>query len=377
METVIRVCGILFCSTLFSSAVQAAPHDTLVKDEITVSRFRGATAYDRLENAVQQLYKIKERGGWPIIKATQKYYLKDQSAPAISQIKERLRISGDYKRDDDSPLFTQDLVRGVQRAQKRFGFTPNGVVDALLIKELNVPFEERIQQLLVNMERVRDLPMSEGTRLVANIPEYKLHVYEDNHEVFSMKIVVGAEDHQTTRFNDEMTHVVFSPYWNVPESIVQNEILPAMNRNRNYLSSHGYEITGHENGLPVIRQKPGPNNSLGRVKFIFPNEHGIYFHDTPGKGLFQYPKRTFSHGCIRLSNPAKLARYLLRNDPEWNAEKIKNAMHSGKEQWVKLSSPVAVSLAYLTAWVDDEGLLQLRRDVYGLDKKEAYKVASR
>jgi murein L,D-transpeptidase YcbB/YkuD len=174
-----------------------------------------------------------------------------------------------------------------------------------------------------------------------------------------------------------MTDIVFSPYWNVPPSIVTNEILPAMKRNKNYLRNNGYEITGYENGLPVIRQKPGKQNSLGQVKFIFPNEYGIYLHDTPAKGLFEYPKRTFSHGCIRLAEPEKLALYLLRNIPGWTNDKIKKAMNSGREQWVKLLHPVSVSLSYYTAWVDEENLLQLRRDIYGLDKKLINNVASR
>jgi len=232
--------------------------------------------------------------------------------------------------------------------------------------------------LLINMQRLQSSPASApGIKLVANIPEYKLHVYQGNDEVFDMDIVVGAETHQTEVFNDEMTYIVFSPYWNVPSSIVENEILPAMEANKNYLRNNGYEITGYENGLPVIRQKPGPHNSLGQVKFVFPNDKGIYFHDTPAKALFQYPKRTFSHGCIRLAQPARLAAYLLKSDKKWTPEKIRKAMNLGVEQAVKLPQPVAVSLTYFTAWVDNEGQLQLREDIYGLDKKEAYKVASR
>jgi murein L,D-transpeptidase YcbB/YkuD len=269
-------------------------------------------------------------------------------------------------------------VAGVQRVQKRFGFRQNGVVDALLIRQLNVPVEDRIQQLQLNIERFKNTSVNNGeTRLVVNIPEYKLHVYEGTKEVFNMDIVVGSEEHKTVTFDDQMTNIVFSPYWNVPTSIVENEILPAMNADKNYLRNHGYEITGYEDGLPVIRQKPGPNNSLGQVKFVFPNEHGIYFHDTPAKGLFQYPKRTFSHGCIRLSDPAKLAHYLLRNSPVLTEERIKTAMKSGKEQSVKLPHPVSVSISYYTAWVDDHGELQLRQDIYGIDKQEMNGVASR
>jgi murein L,D-transpeptidase YcbB/YkuD len=202
-------------------------------------------------------------------------------------------------------------------------------------------------------------------------------VYEGAKQIFDMDIVVGSEEHKTVMFNDEMTNIVFSPYWNVPESIVENEILPAMQRNKNYLRNNGYEITGYENGLPVIRQKPGPQNSLGQVKFVFPNDHGIYFHDTPAKGLFQYSKRSFSHGCIRLSDPTKLAIYLLKNSPNWTEDKVRKAMKSGNEQWVKLPQPAEVSLVYYTAWVDDEGLLHLRQDVYGLDKKSINNIASR
>jgi murein L,D-transpeptidase YcbB/YkuD len=375
MGTLIRITGMAFILSLFLAENSFAANDTLRKDGINSHSFFRQN--ERLQTELERLQEIQRNGGWPKIIATQKYYMKGQTAPAVKQIKERLRISGDFKSNDTSSIFTSELVAAVQRVQKRFGYRQNGVADALLIKQLNIPVEDRIQQVLVNMQRIQTASPSENNiRLVANIPEYKLHVYEGSQLVFDMDIVVGSEDHKTVMFNDEMTNIVFSPYWNVPPSIVENEILPAMKRNRNYLRNNGYEITGYENGLPVIRQKPGTKNSLGQVKFVFPNEHGIYFHDTPAKGLFQYPKRAFSHGCIRLAEPAKLAAYLLKNTG-WTEEKIKAAMNSGKEQWVKLSAPVSVSLAYYTAWVDDEGLLQLRQDIYGLDKKAGNNVASR
>jgi murein L,D-transpeptidase YcbB/YkuD len=377
MGTLIRINGMILLCSLLISVNSFAIIDTLRKDQSS-QNYPGTPQYERLQNALQRLYEIQKKGGWPKIIATQKFYLKGQTAPAIKQIKQRLRIGGDFISDDTSAVFTNELVTAVQKVQKRFGYKQNGVVDALLIKQLNISVEDRIQQLLLNMQRFQNTSItSSGTRLVVNIPEYKLHVYEGQEEVFNMDIVVGSEEHKTVMFNDEMTNIVFSPYWNVPESIVENEILPAMNSNKNYLWNNGYEITGYENGLPVIRQKPGPHNSLGQVKFVFPNEHGIYFHDTPAKGLFQYPKRTFSHGCIRLSEPAKLAEYLLRNSTGWTADKIKKAMDSEKEQSVKLPKPVAVTIAYYTAWVDDEGLLQLRQDIYGLDKGTINNVVSR
>jgi murein L,D-transpeptidase YcbB/YkuD len=369
MGTFIRIQGITFAICMVFSANSFANSAGIVHDRI-VKEDPGHSQYDRLQSALQRLYDIQSKGGWLKIIASQKYYLKGQSSPAITQIKERLRISGEFTSNDRSPIFTDELVTAVQKVQKRFGFKQNGVVNDLLIKQLNVPVEERIQQVQLNIQRFKNTPEDEGqTRLVVNIPEYKLHVYEGTKQVFDMDIVVGSEEHKTVTFDDEMTNIVFSPYWNVPPSIVENEILPAMRSDKDYLRNHNYEITGYEDGLPVIRQKPGPENSLGQVKFVFPNEHGIYFHDTPAKGLFQYPKRTFSHGCIRLANPAKLAEYLLRNSPGWTEEKIRTAMKSGKEQSVKLPTKVAVSLSYYTAWVDEQGQLQLRQDIYGLDKQ--------
>lgn len=376
MGTLIRINGTaLIVCLIISVSGFAFNKDTLRKDEVGTV---GNPQYEKLQNALNRLYDIQKNGGWPKIVATQKFYLKGQNAPAIKQIKERLRMTGEFDSKDTSSIFTEALVTAVQKIQKRFGYKQNGVVDALLIKQLNVPVEERIQQIVLNMQRFKNNPAaSNGTILIVNIPEYKLHVYEGSKHVFDMDIVVGSEKNQTVTFNDEMTNIVFSPYWNVPTSIVANEIVPAMRRNKNYLRNNGYEVTGYENGLPVIRQKPGSNNSLGQVKFVFPNEHGIYLHDTPAKGLFEYPKRAFSHGCIRLAEPAKLAAYLLRNVPGWTEEKIKKAMNSGKEQWVKLINPVSVSLSYYTAWVDDENLLQIRQDIYGLDKKSMNNVATR
>lgn len=373
MGTLIRINVIAIIWLLNAINFFASANDSTQRKSLP---FSANAKYELLQKALDKYYAIQQNGAWNTIKATKKFYLKGQTDPVVKQIKERLRVSGDFVSKDSSDLFTDELVKAVQKVQKRFGYKQNGVVDALLVKQLNVSVEDRIQQLLVNMQRLQSSPSStSGTRLVANIPEYKLHVYEGSDEVFDMDIVVGAETHQTEVFNDEMTYIVFSPYWNVPSSIVENEILPAMESNPNYLRNNGYEITGYENGLPVIRQKPGPHNSLGQVKFVFPNDKGIYFHDTPAKGLFQYPKRTFSHGCIRLAQPAKLAAYLLRNSKQWTSEKIKKAMNSGVEQTVKLPQAVGVSLTYFTAWIDNEGQLQLREDIYGLDKKDAYKVA--
>jgi murein L,D-transpeptidase YcbB/YkuD len=184
-----------------------------------------------------------------------------------------------------------------------------------------------------------------------------------------MKIVVGKAGHNTVIFTDSLEYIVFSPYWNVPESIVKNEILPEMKTDEYYLENNNMEQTGTRNGLPVIRQLPGGDNALGRVKFIFPNNFNIYFHDTPAKSLFEQDDRAFSHGCIRLSEPERLAEYLLRNDDYWTDSRIFDAMYSGENKWVKLKHKVPVYIVYFTAWVSQDGILNFRDDIYGHDKK--------
>jgi murein L,D-transpeptidase YcbB/YkuD len=324
--------------------------------------------YSLLQNALTRYTEIRQRGGWQKINATKKFYQKGESSPAIRQVKERLRASGDFSLADTSSLYTSELLISVEKVQKQFGFKENGVLDAAFIKELNVPVEQRITQLEKNMERFKSLPeVTQGTRLLANIPEFKLHVYEGDQVVFDIDIVVGKESTKTVIFNDEMQQIVFSPSWTVPPSIVKNEILPAMRGRKEYLWRNNYVQTGTENGLPVIKQLPGPHNALGKVKFIFPNSYNIYFHDTPAKSLFELRKRAFSHGCIRLAEPAKLAEYLLRNSPGWTPEKIRKAMNAGDEQYVKLPSNVPVSISYFTAWVDNEGMVNFREDIYGMD----------
>jgi murein L,D-transpeptidase YcbB/YkuD len=211
----------------------------------------------------------------------------------------------------------------------------------------------------------------QGKRILVNIPEYRLYVYEDNREVLAMDIVVGKTSNPTIAFNDAIEQIVFSPYWNLPPNIIRNEILPAMKKNPNYLRNHNMEITGNEDGLPVIRQRPGPDNALGGVKFMFPNKYNIYFHDTPSKSLFRSNRRAFSHGCIRLSQPFELAKYLLKDKQEWTDEAIRKAMNGRSEKWVKLEQKVPVSITYYTSWVDPFGNIQFRDDIYGHDKELA------
>ena len=217
------------------------------------------------------------------------------------------------------------------------------------------------------MERSRWLPLRvDGDYFAVNIPEFKLHAYHGDSLLWDMDVVVGKSVSKTVVFSGLLSQVVFSPYWNIPSSIVKTEVLPGIRRNKNYLASHHMEAYGGG-----YRQKPGAWNSLGQVKFLFPNSYSIYFHDTPSKGLFGEDKRAFSHGCIRLSKPRDFAQYLLRNDTAWNSEKITAAMNKGIEKWVSLREKYPVFITYFTAWVDRQGKLNFRDDIYNRDGRLA------
>lgn len=343
-----------------------AKNGTKLENWEPVNRF-----YPLLKNKLIIYYEIDKKGGWDSINLNNKVYRPGDSSEAIRALKKRLTITGDYAGEDTSFKFTDQLKLGLQHAQERLGLDTDGVLGNQTAKELNVSVKDRIEQILLNMERLKWMPNeSMGTRLVANIPEFRLHVFNGDQQEFNMKIVVGKAGHSTVIFTDSLQYVVFNPYWNIPRSIVRNEILPAMRKNRNYLRRNNMEQTGYSNGLPVIRQRPGPANALGRVKFIFPNNYSIYFHDTPAKSLFNLKDRAFSHGCIRLSEPERLAVYLLRNNPEWTESRIHNMMtHGGKNTWVKLKQKIPIYIVYFTAWVNKDGTLNFRDDIYGHDAK--------
>ena len=323
--------------------------------------------YRKLKEELGRYHKIALAGGWPEIPET-KSLKKGSSSPTVALIKRRLQLTGEMPGKDTSQVFNDTLENAVKVFQKRMGYTPDGKINAQLIKDMNVPARTRLAQILVNMDRMRWMPTEPtGQLIVVNIPEFILHVYEGKQKAFDMNVVVGKEGHNTVSFSGDLSTIVFSPYWNVPPSIVKKEILPAMEKNPGYLASQNMEITGNEGGLPVIRQLPGGKNSLGKVKFLFPNSFNIYFHDTPAKSLFSKDKRAYSHGCIRLQEPEKMAQYLLKDHPEWTPEKINEAMNRGEEQHVKLKKRIPVIITYYTAWVDEEGLLNFRDDIYNHD----------
>lgn len=350
--------------------------DSILADKENRRYAKSNGNYGELKEQLKHYRDIAQKGGWPAITTAPKQrFKKGDQSPEIAQVRKRLSVTGELNAQDTAALFDDALEAAVKTFQQKHGYSPSGVISDTLIKQMNVPVLTRIQQLLINMERMRWLPAKpEGRLIVVNIPEFMVHVTEGGKNVFDMPVVVGKEGHSTTMFYGAMNQVVFSPYWNVPASIVRKEILPAQGRNGGYLEKNNMEITGERNGLPVIRQKPGPKNSLGKVKFLFPNSFNIYFHDTPAKDLFNRDNRAYSHGCIRLSDPAKMAKYVLQDNKNWPPQKIDSAMNAGKEKFVKINDPLPVMITYYTAWVDDNRTLNFRSDIYGHDGQIASKM---
>jgi murein L,D-transpeptidase YcbB/YkuD len=294
----------------------------------------------------------------------------------VTDIKKRLQLLGDTSVGWSLlPFFDSSLYKATRQFQLRNGLTPDGSIGQKMIRELNVPLKKRIRQILINLERIRWLPVeNDSSYILVNIPEFKMHVYDSSRWKYDMRVIVGTAANSSAIFSGQLRYIVFSPYWNVPESIVIKEILPAMKKNPDYLARNHMEITGYKGKVPIIRQLPGPWNALGLVKFLFPNNYSIYLHDTPNRNLFQQSNRSLSHGCIRIGEPGKFAAYLLRTDASWTEKKMDSAMHLKKELWVTLPKGVPVLLVYFTAWVDREGQLNFRKDIYGHDARMEAKL---
>jgi murein L,D-transpeptidase YcbB/YkuD len=329
--------------------------------------------YQLLKRGIER-YRLVASEPWPALelpRGKRKLELGD-SAGVIGEIRHRLHLLGDLSDDGTGERYDSTMDAAVRSFQARHGVQADGVIGPSALRELNVPVSERLRTILVNIERLRWVPERVPPNVLqVNIPEFRLHVFEDGKEVLGMGVVVGARATHTVVFSDTLTQIVFSPGWILPPSITRKEVLPKVRKDPTYLASHDMEIVGGTSDNPMIRQRPGPRNPLGGVKFLFPNSYDIYMHDTPSQALFLQDDRAGSHGCIRLSHPADLAAYLLRADPQWTAESIRAAMTSGTERTVQLRDTRLVTIGYFTAWVDSDGRLNFRDDVYGHDAKLA------
>jgi murein L,D-transpeptidase YcbB/YkuD len=321
--------------------------------------------YRLLKDQLKRYRSWELSGAWQPIRMDRKRYALGDTGIAVAAIRRRLHQLGDLTADNGSKIFDAPLDNAVRTFQSRFGLRTDGVVGAGMMRELNAPLSLRIRQIVVNMERTRWMSKEPtGDHLVINIPQFELLVYQGDSLQWTCPVVVGKEANKTAIFQANMRYIVFSPWWNVPASILEKEILPAQARNPSYLRQNNLEWQGKS-----LRQRPGEGNALGRVKFLFPNSFSMYLHDTPSKSLFREEKRAFSHGCIRVSEPRRLALHLLRNDSSWTPERVDAAMNAGIERFVSLSRPIPVSIVYFTAWVDRRGSLQFRDDIYRRDER--------
>jgi L,D-transpeptidase YcbB len=348
--------------------------------------------YQRTIQALHNYLAYAKQYNGPQLPAIQKTIAPGDSYAGVPQLIALLRVVGDLPADAstpaDSTVYQGPLVDAVKHFQARFGRTADGRITTQTLADLNVPLSARVRQMQLTLERWRWLPLGlHAAPVVANIPEFRLRAYDENFKVaLTMNVVVGkAYDHNTPVFEDSMQYVIFRPYWNVPYSIAKSEYLPKVARDPNYLSSKGFEVVNSKqevvtsgpvtgdvlqqlrSGKLFIRQAPGPKNALGLVKFIFPNDYSVYMHDTPAQEFFAKSRRDFSHGCIRLEKPADLAVWVLRDNPGWNAERVRAALNGSPNQQVNLAHPIPVLIVYATVIVTEDGTVHFYDDIYGHD----------
>lgn len=346
--------------------------------------------YDRLKAKLAEYRTIAAEGGWPRIPEgpALKPGMSDDRVPALRQ---RLAATGDHAVSPDgaSPLYDDALVEAVKKFQSRHGLADDGVIGPATLRELNVSVEDRIRQMVLNLERRRWMTDDLGDFYVfVNLADAYLKVVQDVGErektIHTARIVVGKPYQRTPVFSEQMSYVVFNPNWGVPSSIANKEFLPKLKTDAGFLARQNIRLfAGNKEVDPFsvnwnalsrvpyqLRQDPGADNALGRLKFMFPNPYDIYIHDTPAKSLFEKDQRYFSHGCIRVQNPERLAEVLLGSQG-WTIDKIEAQIGSGKQKIVNLDKKVPVHVTYLTVWVNKDGTVNFRNDVYGLDKELA------
>jgi len=307
------------------------------------------SSYTVLREAFARYKGIVAAGGWP----------KVGGVADAAALRRRLAIEGDLS---DTTASTGDaMTSAIREFQERHGLAVTGRLSKATIEALNVSADERLTQIASNLERMRWLPRSLGSRyILVNVPAFRLEAYDSGQKKLEMKVVVGSENQgrSTPVFSDSMEFVVFRPYWSVPPSIAAKEFFPKYGANL----PAAYE-TYHEKGALRIRQHPGEKNALGLVKFLFPNDFNIYLHDTPAKALFQQTDRAASHGCNRLEHPDQLAESVL----DWSNERVEQAMHGAENRTIALERKIPVYIVYFTAYSRD-GQLYFADDLYGRDE---------
>ena len=379
--------------------------------------------YAMLRISLKEYREIAAKGGWQPVAYGDKFK-KGARGQRVLALSKRLKVTGELDSSiPGSEVFDDSLDQAVRKYQQRNGLYVDGVVGKSTIEALNVPVEERISQIELTMERWRLLPQYLGNRyILVNIANYHLYGVENNNDTINMRIVVGKPQWNTPMFSEEMTHLIINPYWNIPPSIFKDDIAPKIMEDSEYLSKQNMDAVGLEapekivveeaevvevvenveatevtdgdntgeqelseveiqnkkaqeeyiakvlSGKYRLRQNPGPGNALGRIKFLFPNKHSVYLHDTPNRGFFKKAQRNFSHGCIRVEKPLELAEFVLSSNPSWTQNTIQSSINKMKTKTVHLDESITVYILYFTTWVDNEGYVNFHKDIYGLDK---------
>lgn len=331
--------------------------------------------YYKLRDFLKTYRQIEKNGTWKHIETDTavKMYRPGDSSKTIGQIRQRLTVTGDLKQDSKSNVYDNELMAGILKYKKRNGYQPNYLITNWQVQRMNLSIHKYIQAITVNMERCRWIdPELANTNeaIFINIPAFKLIYNKNGKKELESNLLVGKNITETVVFSSYLTYIVFSPYWNIPQSIVENELAIALFGDKDYLAKHNMESAKGK-----VRQRPGGKNPMGLVKFMFPNPNDIYLHDTPSKSLFEFNYRALSHGCINMDKGKELAVLLLKNDPEWSVARITDAMKGEKETTYILKNKIPIYIGYFTTWVDDKGDIHFYEDIYDKDEKLASLIA--
>ncbi len=353
-----------------------------------------AYRYKALQKALKKYLDIRANGGWEQVLLFKKLN-PGKHSEGVHSLRKRLRVTADYTscdESDESNLYDQCLQKAVKHFQVRTGLKEDAVVGAGTLKELNKSVDERITTIRLNLDRLKWLNERGSKRhVIINIPDFQLYFESDGKLIQTMRVITGTPKHPTPIFSDTVEMIVLNPYWNIPKSIIQKEMIPKLMRNSNAMAKQGIEIRAgwgkdaakvsggsvnwsqyrYSKNMPYrFAQLPGYKNALGKVKFLFPNKFSVYMHDTPTKHLFKKNKRAFSHGCIRLQQPRELLRTFSTFNDNIDFDKSQEVLKGKKNSYIKLKEKVPVDVVYLTAWIDYDGKLQFRNDVYKYDEMQ-------
>lgn len=336
--------------------------------------------YARLSEAFQSYSRLAEGEKWPTIPKDAGKLSVGHENEYVVLLKKRLAAEG-YWKGDEGPTFTRALRSALLEYQRTHQLWEEGRLTDETRRSLNIPSWRRLDQIRLTLQRYRESRVGPDNYYVhVNVPDFHAEVWDDGKRTRRFKIVTGSTARKwnekleknvfvnaTPRFSSEMKHVVFNPYWNVPDGIRKSEIEPKLKEDPFYFMDQGFEYITEESGRVFLRQNPGPENALGIVKFLFPNQHDVYMHDTPDKEYFKWPIRAFSHGCVRVEDPMALAQHLLERDGRWDEEKVTEWLERDTETWIRLDQPVPVHIEYYVVRVDDLGRTNFLADVYQLD----------